>query len=126
MNLNLTRIKEGFFFKSNFHLSRGILIQSSLFLAVHTALDLKLGSAESQEDEGGEKDDEGDVEDEVGEPEGPDALPFQPQETGDDGVLQQGPVLLGRHREVPQRLRLRQSPRRRVVVRGELFSLKQI
>ena len=38
---------------------------------VALGVDLQLGSAEPQEDEGGEKDDEGDVEDEVGEPEGP-------------------------------------------------------
>ena len=73
-------------------------------------VNLQLGSAEPQKDEGGEKEDEGDVEHEVGEPEGPDALPLQPQETGDDGVLQERPVLLGRYGEVPQRLCLRQRP----------------
>ena len=53
----------------------------------------------------------------------PDSLPLEPEEAGDDGVLEERAVLLGRHREVPQRLRLRQRPRRRVVVRGELLGL---
>ena len=56
----------------------------------------------------------------------PDALPLEPEEAGDDGVLEERAVLLGRHREVPQRLRLRQRPRRGVVVRGEFLGLKRI
>ena len=48
------------------------IVHSAIVVAVVTlGVDLQLGSAEPQEDEGGEEDDEGDVEDEVGEPEGP-------------------------------------------------------
>ena len=54
----------------------------------------------------------------------PDSLPLEPEEAGDDGVLEESAVLLGRDREVPQRLRLRQRSRRGVVVRGELLGLK--